>query len=576
MNFELSTCRASVLMRARMLTLLARCVSASLIVAAGGVQPDALAQSPLKVLTTSPPPDRGAVTVTVNPAKTHAISPYIYGLNFATKVDDAPAAVEFDRTGGNRWTAYNWETNTSNAGRDYQYQNDRYLGASVTPGGVIADLIDSDRKRGMASLITVQMQGYVAADDRGPVRLSNPPDVARFKKVVHEKASVSREPFTLAPSVSDDAVYMDEFVWAMDRKFAGQNIFGAKPATKPVFISLDNEPELWNQTHLEIQGPKNIGSDDYIARTRSIATALKKQFPDVVIFGPAHFGFMGMYNWLNELKTTPNGSDWFTDRYLKAMKAASTAAGRRLVDVYDFHWYSEATDSAGTRVVSLTGPKLTDSQVQTVVQSPRSLYDRSFRENSWISKDVLGGPIVLLDRLQSRIDASNPGMKLALTEYNNGGALHIAGTIAQADNLGIFGARGLFAAAQWQMWKKEPYILGAFRAYRDFDGAGHHFGDTSVEATSGDPSRVVVYVSTDGAHAGRVVMVAINRAPTEQTASISGQPMRGTARLFRITAATAGQQSQIRPVPAGTQPVSGSSITLKLPPLSVTTVEISQ
>jgi hypothetical protein len=561
-------------MRARISRVFACRVSAALTIALAGAQADGVAQLAPKV-STSPDPDRGAVAITVNPAKTHAISPYIYGLNFATKVDDAPAGVEFDRTGGNRWTAYNWETNTSNAGRDYQYQNDRYLGNNVTPGGIVADLIDTDRRRGMASLITVQMQGYVSADDRGPVKMSNPPDVARFRKVVHEKATVSREPFTLTPSVSDDAVYTDEFLWAMDRKFAGQNIFGATPTTKPVFISLDNEPELWNQTHLEVQGAKNVSADDFIARTRSIATAIKKQFPNAVIFGPAHFGFMGMYNWLNEMKATPNGSDWFTDRYLKAMKSASTAAGRRLVDVYDFHWYSEATDSAGTRVVSLTGPKLTDSQVQAVVQSPRSLYDRTFRENSWISKAVLGGPIALLDRLQSRIDASNPGMKLALTEYHNGGALHIAGTIAQADNLGIFGARGLFAAAQWQMSPREPYILAAFRAYRDFDGTGHNYGDTSVEATSGDPSRVVVYVSTDSEHAGRVVMVAINRSTTEQSAIISGQPLRGTARRFQITAASARQQSQIRPVPAGTQPVSGRSLTLKLPPLSVTTVDIS-
>ncbi|MEO7360827.1 MAG: glycoside hydrolase family 44 protein, partial [Gemmatimonadaceae bacterium] len=268
--------------------------------AAGCSQPDSLAQLPPNVATT-PPPDRGAITITVNPAKTRAISPYIYGLNFATKVDDSPSAVSLDRTGGNRWTAYNWETNTSNAGRDYQYQNDRYLGNNVTPGGIVAELIDDDRKRGMASLITVPMQGLVAADDRGPVKMDNPPDLTRFKKTVHEKASVSRDPFTLKPTVSDDAVYMDEFVWALDQKFAGQNIFGAKPAAQPVFVSLDNEPELWNQTHLEIQGAKNVSADEYIARTLSLATALKKQFPDVVIFGPAHFGFMGMYNWLNEM-----------------------------------------------------------------------------------------------------------------------------------------------------------------------------------------------------------------------------------------------------------------------------------
>jgi len=35
-------------------------------------------------------------------------------------------------------------------------------------------------------------------------------------------------------------------------------------------------------------------------------------------------------------------------------------------------------------------------------------------------------------------------MKIAITEYESGGFNHIAGTIAQADNLGIFGVQNLF------------------------------------------------------------------------------------------------------------------------------------
>jgi hypothetical protein len=338
---------------------------------------------------------------------------------------------------------------------------------------------------------------------------------------------------------------------------------------------LDNEPELWNSTHLEIQGKTAIPSDSYIARTISLATALKKQFPDLTIFGPAHFGFMGIYSWTGELNATPSGNNWFADKYLVALKAASASFGKPLVDVYDFHWYPEATDSAGTRVTNLTGPTLTDDQVQAVVQSPRSLWDKTYKEKSWITKDVLGQPIDLLDRLQTRIDAEYPGMKLALTEYNNGGGQHIAGTIAQADNLGVFGEHGLFAATMWLLGPKETYSLAGFRAFRNFDGANHHFGDISVQATSSNVADVVVYVSTDSSRAGRVVMVAINRSAVAQVTTITGQPLSGAAHLFQMTAATAAKQSTIRPVAAGVQPVSGSSITLTLPALSVTTVDIN-
>jgi hypothetical protein len=514
-----------------------------------------------------------AVVVTVNPNSKHPISPYIYGINFASKIDGLPTALTLDRSGGNRWTTYNWETNASNAGSDYQYENDNYLGSSSEPGAAVSSLIAEDQKNGMASLITVQMQGLVAGDTKGPVSVTNPPDKTRFKKVFYEKKIVSDEPFTVTPSVSDDYVYMDEFIWALDRKFAGRNIFGAKPSTHPVFVSLDNEPEAWKSTHLEVQGKTGITTDDYIARTISLTTALKKQFPELVIFGPAHYGFFGIYSWNGDMSATPSGNNWFPDKYLPALKAASAKFGRPLVDVYDFHWYPEATDSAGARVTTLMSPNLTDDQVQAIVQSPRSLWDNTYKEKSWII-NALGQPIDILDRLQTRIDAENPGMKVALTEYDNGGGQHIAGTIAQSDNLGVFGAHGLFAANLWLLTPKEPYSLAGFRAFRNFDGANHHFGDTSIQATSSNVANVAVYVSTDSARPGRVVMVAINRSPSEQVTEVTGQPLSGTAHLFRMSAATSAKQKTIQPVATGDQPVSGSAISLALPALSVTTIDI--
>jgi hypothetical protein len=514
------------------------------------------------------------VTVTVTPSKTHPISPFIYGVNFATHIDGLPSAMTLDRAGGNRWTAYNWETNASNAGSDYQYQNDNYLSDSKEPGNAVSVLIAEDRKRGMASLVTVQMQGLVAGDQAGPVSVANPPDMKRFKKVGFEKRVISKESFTVRPSLSDEYVFMDEFVWALDQKFSGKNIFGAKPAAQPVFVSLDNEPELWPHTHLEIQGKTGLTANGYIENTVRLATALKKQFPDIVIFGPAHYGFMGLYNWSGELSASPSGNNWFTDKYLRELKKASASFGKPLVDVYDFHWYPEATDNAGARVSYLKGPTLSDDQVQAIVQSPRSLWDKTYKEKSWITNDVIGQPIAILEQLQSRIAAANPGMKLALTEYDNGGGQHIAGAIAQADNLGIFGVRALFAATLWPLSNTEPYVFAGFRAFRNFDGANHHFGDTSIDATSSDVAKVAVYVSADSSRAGRVVMVAINRSPSEQLTTITGLPLSGAAHLFQMTAATAAKQSTIQPVVAGARPVTGSAITLSLPALSVTTADI--
>jgi hypothetical protein len=518
------------------------------------------------------------VTITIDPTKTKPISPWIYGINFYSGITGAPPQLTFDRDGGNRWTAYNWETNASNAGSDYLYENDDYLSSSTVPAEAVRSFIAGDQSNGLASLMTVQLQGLVAGDESGPVSVTDPPDLTRFKQVVDKKSTVSSVPFTITPPTTDANVYMDEFAWALDQKFSGMGIFGTSPA-HPTFVSLDNEPELWNSTHLEVQGPNPVTSDAYIAKTITLTEALKDQFPNMVIFGPVHCGFQGIYNWQGELSATPGGANWFPDKYLAALNTASATYGKPLVDVYDFHWYVEEYDANGNRAIDLSGTSLTDAQVQLIVQSPRALWDPTFTDstnsNPWIYEELGNTPINILGRLQAKINSEFPGMKISITEYENGGWNHIAGTIAQTDNLGIFGSQGLFAASFWPPNGTYSYALAGFRAFRDFDGVGANFGDTSLQSTSSNVQNVVVYASSDGAAPGRFVFVAINRSTTSQVTAINGQALSGTAQLFQMTAASAQGQNPVQPVSIGTMAVSGSSLTITLPALSVTTIEVN-
>ncbi len=512
------------------------------------------------------------VTITVDPTMTKPISPYIYGTNFYSGNTSPQPNFTLDRDGGNRWTAYNWETNASNAGSDYIYNNDNYLSSSNVPAEAVRSFIAGDQGAGLASLVTFQLQGYVSADESGPV-LRPFPNLTRFKQVIEKKSTKDAAPFTTTPPTSDAYVYMDEFAWALDQKFSGLGIFGASPV-HPTFVSLDNEPDLWNSTHEEVQGSTNISSSNYITKTVTLAEALKDQFPSVVIFGPVNYGFNGIYSWQGELSPSWTGTNWFADKYLAGIKTASTTYGKPVVDVYDFHWYSEATDGT-TRVTNMTSSTLTDPQIQAIVQSPRSLWDSMFTETSWITQSVTGGaPIQILNRLQAKIAAENPGMKISITEYENGGFNHIAGTIAQADNLGIFGSMGLFAANFWPPSGTYSYTLAGFRAFRGFDGANANFGDTSLQATSSAVQNVVVYASSDSTTPGHVVFVAINRSNATKVTAINGQALSGAAHLYQMTAATAAGQTVVQPVSIGTMSVSGSSLTITLPAYSVTTIDV--
>lgn len=514
----------------------------------------------------------GNVTITADPSHTRAISKYIYGANIPAVSGNVPtASLTIDRLGGNRWTGYNWQNNYSNAGSDYNYQNDQFLSTSTTPLAAITTPFAADRSNNIAGVMTVPLLGYVAADAAGPVALTNPIQTSRFKSVVFAKGSA----FTTTPSNANPSVYVDEMVWATDQFYSGQGVFTASAAL-PIFIELDNEPDQWFRTHQEMQTSTEISYSAFFSKSTTAATAIKAQFPQATIYGPAISGFTQFYNWDNAYPTpTPGGNNWLIDGYMTAVKNAETSVGHSLVDVISLHWYSQIDDPASGVMIDFdSGASLTDAQMQLIVQSPRSLWDPSFVENSYITRSFAINAIRLIPRLQDKLAAASLTKGLALTEYFNGGNNNIAGLIAQADNLGIFGQYGLHSAFIWPV-NDAPYPVAAFTAFRNFDNAGANFGDTSVSTSSSDTANLVAYVSTDSSRAGRVVMVVINRSNASQTATITGQPLSGTAHVYQITAASAAAQgNNIRPMPVGTQAAAGSSLTVTTPAYSVTTIDI--
>jgi len=228
----------------------------------------------------------------------------------------------------------------------------------------------------------------------------------------------------------------------------------------------------------------------------------------------------------------------------------------------------------------MTGTTLTPTQVQLIVQSPRNLWDSTFNDaangncNPWVYQTMGNQPINLLGRVQAKIDAENPGMKIAITEYEGGGWNHIAGTIAQADYLGIFGAQGLFAASFWPPNGTYDHAMAGFRAYRGFDGANAVFGDTSLQTTSSNVANVMVYASSDSTTPGHYIFVAINRSTSAQVTAINGVTLSGVATLYQITASSASGQNPVHPVLVNTQAVNGTSFQVNLPALSVTTIDV--
>jgi mannan endo-1,4-beta-mannosidase len=123
------------------------------------------------------------------------------------------------RSGGNRNTAYNWETNDSNAGSDWFNQNDDFMGGGTTPNGAIAPGIVNARSGNAGMLVTVPLIGYVAADHLAGGDVNQTPNylAVRFKQSLPRKNA----PFTLTPDTTDGFVYQDEYINFLDKTYPG-------------------------------------------------------------------------------------------------------------------------------------------------------------------------------------------------------------------------------------------------------------------------------------------------------------------------------------------------------------------
>jgi hypothetical protein len=548
-------------------------------------------------------PGGGSVQFTLNSGESvKAISPWIYGTNFAT-VDNA----RLNRIGGNRLTGYNWENNASNAGSDWYHHSDFGMGnnnPNAPPGTAFRSAIQSAMANDAAVIVTVPMAGYVAADGNGTVDETQIAPSPRWKQVVPKKSTIyPGSPFSTNPNKTDGYVFTDELAnWVENFKSPGQ----------PVFYSLDNEVGLWGETlpsgwqsgdqprpwenppypgvqpssggrtHPTIH-PYNPSFAELRDKTIAHAGAIKDVNPNAMVFGGVGYGWTDFTNLSGapDAVTNPShpggdqtGEMHYHEWLLQQVRNAEVAQGRKLMDVLDLHWYTEVY-ADGQRI---TGDLATPAAIAARVQAPRSLWDSNYGfhasnpvlgENSWIAQWGTQGAIKLLPRVQRDIDDFNPGTKIAITEYNYGGNNHISGAIAQADVLGIFGREGVFAA---NIWGGGSYIDGAFDMYLNYDAAGGSFGDTSIKANTSNISQSAIYASLDSSDPNRMVVVAINRTANPITTGIAVTHDRvfDHAEVYQLTSVSPNPQAM-----ADIELDLLNAFQYTMPPYSVSTLVLS-
>ena len=420
-----------------------------------------------------------------------SISPYIYGVNDHNNLDKVTATAV--RQGGNRYSAYNWETNYSNAGSDWKNSSDTHLSASSVPGTPAINLSKECNDHNIGyKFTTLQMLGYVSADKDGTVADSEVAPSSRWNVVKARKGGE----LSLTPDLTDNTVYMDEYV-----NYLVKTLGDSTTSTGIQGYSLDNEPALWFTTHA-ISHPERVTMSELVEKSIETASVVKDIDPNAEVFGPALWGYLACKQLAdsdesNEWETiqAEGGYNWFIDYYLDEMKKASDKYGSRLIDCLDFHYYAQATDSTAD-----------------ILQNVRTLYEEGFRENSWIGDMIQWCPtdLPILPNVQNAVDKYYPGTKVAISEYDFYGGYDVSGAVVEAEALGCFADNNIYLATYWGDGDS-PYTISGINLFTNYDGKNSSFGDTLLETSIEDSSLSNAYASIDSDDDSQVNVVITNK-----------------------------------------------------------------
>lgn len=493
--------------------------------------------------TPQPTPVSGlALSVDVG-ANRHAISPLIYGMNWADETLAADLDLPVRRWGGNAVTRYNWQNDTENHAVDWFFENipNDNANPALLPNGSTSDkFVEQDRRTQTKTIMTLPLIGWTPKSRAYICGFSvqkylaqqsvDSPYHSDCGNGVHTNGTdiTGNDPTDTSVAIgpSFDQAWMNHLI----------GNYGTAANGGVMFYNLDNEPMLWNSSHRDVH-PDPVSYDEMRTRTYDYAAAIKATDPGAQILGPAEWGWDGYF--YSALDVADGGNWWdtrsdrmahgdipFTDWYLQQMQAYETQHGTRILDYLDLHFYPQGN--------GIFSDSLGSSSVQALrLRSTRALWDPTYVDESWI-----GQTIYMIPRMHTWVNNNYPNTKIALGEYSWGAMGYMNGALAQADVLGIFGREGLDLAALWDPPTASQPGAYAFRIYRNYDGNHSQFGDTAVNAASADQSQLAVYAAQRSSDSA-LTLVIINKTAGALNANLTlaGFTPSGNGQVYRYSSA---------------------------------------
>ncbi len=302
------------------------------------------------------------ITVSVDAnAGVKKISPYIYGRNIDVLVDTSSKITESEQdfinktleagihmmraNTGNNATRYNWR-------KKLTVHPDWYNNVNPHDWDITAQKIQKNLP-GVDAMYAFQLTGYAAKTNAynfadwdfyinhnktwatATLNLAGGGEVAEDGKTLVKAGDYSL--YNEAWPADSTVGIIDH--WKTDLKY---------DMSRFKYWSMDNEMEIWANTHSDL--PLDLTGDFLVERYIDVALKAREAWPDVKLTGPVA---ANEWYWCSisygdgksgRIKKDATGESrdycWL-EYFIKKVAEAQKTTGKRLIDVFDIHWYPE-------------------------------------------------------------------------------------------------------------------------------------------------------------------------------------------------------------------------------------------
>ena len=498
------------------------------------------------------------------------ISPYLYGRNNSLSTDPGKAlninwtllkdagVTFFRENGGNNATKYNWRRKLSS--HPDWYNN------------VYANDWSSAAKALQSNIPSVQgMWGFQLSGKAAKTNTANFDDWGYNKSQWWEGVNqnlagggTSNKTGSKAAVEGNTSLYLEN--WTADSTVGIlNNWFGslALDKSKLQYWNMDNEPEIWSGTHDDLFSTQP-SAEEFMQKYFAIAKKARVAYPNIKLVGPVTANEWQWYRW-GSANITEGGRTYpWLEFFIKRISEEQKASGLKLLDVLDIHFYPSS--KIASEVVQYHRVFFDKTYVYPEANGVKTInggYDNAqtreyifSRCNEWLEKYI----------------GTNHGIKLGLTE--SGIALTDPNAVAvwYASTLGEFMKNEVEIFTPWSwsvgMWE----TLHLFSRYNK---------TISIRGQSSEEEFVSSY-PTINAKKDSMTVVLVNRSTTatkNTTLSfdnfiISDKNTKSLTIKNLPTTETFISHTQ-NALASNNLAVLDNSITVSLPPLSITSIQLT-